>query len=139
MPARSADSGIPEHLRQYFWEYDPERLSLDEERHIVLLRLLQPGGMDAVQWLRANVSDDELREMLVRRRGRGVDARRLRFWALVLDLPDSQIDEWIVAERSNPWNRRTHVRWGSTTRIKQPRPRRFSPSSAQCRTHHICD
>jgi hypothetical protein len=98
---------IPDQLRQYFWEYDPERLSLDGDRHTILLRLLQEGGLDAVHWLRQNVSDDEIRTMLIRRRGRGMSPKRLRFWALMLNLPDSQVDDWIASERSNPWNRRT--------------------------------
>ena len=98
---------VPEHLRQYFWEYDPDRLTLDANRHTILLRLLQEGGLDAVQWLRQNVGADELRTLLIRRRGRGISPKRLRFWALLLDLPDSQVDDWIAAERSNPWNRRT--------------------------------
>lgn len=98
---------IPEHLRQYFWEYDSERLSLEGSRHTILLRLLQEGGLDAVQWLRHNASDEELRSLLVRRRGRGISPKRLRFWALMLNLPDAQVDDWITSERSNPWNRRT--------------------------------
>jgi len=99
---------IPEHLHRYFWEYDPKRLSLEESRHTILLRLLQSGGMDALRWLRATVSDDELRTLLVRRRGRGITPRRLRFWGLMLDLPEEQVDEWVAAERANVWNRRTH-------------------------------
>jgi hypothetical protein len=98
---------IPEHLRQYFWEYDPDRLSLDESRHTILLRLLQEGGLDAVQWLRHNVEEEEIRTLLARRRGRGISPKRLRFWALLLDLPDAQVDDWIAAERSSPWSRRT--------------------------------
>ena len=98
---------IPEHLRQYFWEYDPEGLSLESSRHTILLRLLEAGGMDAVQWLRENAGDDELRTMLIRRRGRGISPRRLRFWALLLNLPDVQVDDWIAAQMSDPWNRRT--------------------------------
>lgn len=98
---------IPDHLRQYFWEYDPAHLSLDGNRHTILLRLLQEGGLDAVQWLRQNVGEDEIRTMLIRRRGRGINPKRLRFWALLLDLPNSRVDDWIAAERSSPWNRRT--------------------------------
>jgi hypothetical protein len=97
---------LPEHLRQYFWEYDPDRLTLDGSRHTILLRLLQEGGMDAVQWLRANVGEDELRSLLIRRRGRGISPRRLRFWALLLNLPDDQVDDWIATQKANPWNRR---------------------------------
>lgn len=108
MEARPNDSVLPEHLRQYFWEYDPERLALEGSRHTILLRLLQAGGMDAVRWLRQNATDEEIRGMLIRRRGRGISPRRLRLWALLLDLPDSQVDEWIAAERANPWSRRTH-------------------------------
>jgi hypothetical protein len=99
---------IPAHLHRYFWEYDPERLSLEESRHTILLRLLQSGGMDALRWLRATVSDDELRTLLVRRRGRGITPRRLRFWGLMLDVPEEQVDEWVAAERATVWNRRTH-------------------------------
>jgi hypothetical protein len=99
---------IPEHLRQYFWDYDPDRPSLDGSRHTIVLRLLQNGGMDAVQWLRENVGDEEIRTMIVRRRGRGISPQRLRFWALILDLPDAQVDDWIAVERLNPWHRRTH-------------------------------
>jgi hypothetical protein len=98
---------IPDHLRRYFQEYDPDRLSLDRNRHTVLLRLLQEGGLDAVHWLRQNVADDEICTMLVRRRGRGITPKRLRFWALMLNLPDAQVDDWISSERSSPWNRRT--------------------------------
>jgi hypothetical protein len=98
---------IPDHLRQYFWEYDPGRLSLDGNRHTILLRLLQEGGLDAVQWLRQNVGEDEIRTLLIRRRGRGINPKRLRFWALLLDLPNSQVDDWIAAEQSSPWTRRT--------------------------------
>ncbi len=98
---------IPDHLRRYFWEYDPERLSLNESRHTILLRLLQEGGLDAVQWLRQNAGDDEIRTLLTRRRGRGISPKRLRFWALLLGLPDAQVDGWLAAQRSNPWNQRT--------------------------------
>ena len=98
---------IPEHLRQYFWEYDTDRLSLSESRHTVLLRLLQEGGLDAVHWLRQNATQDELRTLLVRRRGRGITPKRLRFWALLLDLPATQVDDWINAQRNDPWSRRT--------------------------------
>lgn len=101
-------SDLSELLRRYFWEYDPARLTWETSRHTILLRLLQHGGWDAVQWLRANLADEEIRDFLVRRRGRGIDPKRLRFWGLILDLPREEVDTWIAAARSDPWLRRTH-------------------------------
>lgn len=95
-------------LRRYLWEYDPAGLSWESHRHTIIGRLLESGGWDAVRWLRAHVSSEELRGFLVRRRGRGVEPRRLRFWGLILEIPREQVDEWIATARSNPWNRRTH-------------------------------
>ncbi len=99
--------GIPEHLRQYFQEYT-EDLDWERSRHTIILRLLQAGGMDAVVWLRSRMSDEEIREFLVRRQGRGIEPRRLRFWGLVLKLPRNDVDRWIGTARANPWYRRTH-------------------------------
>lgn len=98
---------IPESLRRYFWDYDPEQASNAGNRHTILLRLMQEGGLDAVRWLRQHASEDELRALLIRRHGRGIGPKRLRFWALLLNLPDAQVDRWVAAERSSIWNRRT--------------------------------
>ena len=57
-------------LRRYLWEHDPARLTWDGNRHTIVAKLLEAGGWDAVRWLRAHLSPDELREFLVQRRGR---------------------------------------------------------------------
>lgn len=64
--------------------------------------------MDAVLWLRTRRSDAEIRDFIVRRRGRGIEPRRLRFWSVVVGIPHADVDEWIAAARTNPWSRRTH-------------------------------
>lgn len=106
MQLESESPDLGELLRRYLWEYDPARLSWETSRHTIVSKLLQVGGWDAVRWLRAHLTDDELREFLVRRRGRGLDPRRLRFWALILDLPRDQVDAWIAAARANSWEQR---------------------------------
>jgi len=55
------------------------------------------------------MSDDEIRDFIVRRRGRGIDPRRLRFWGLLVGVPRHEVDEWIAAARHNPWHDRTHA------------------------------
>lgn len=106
MQPESNTAELGELLRRYLWEHDPTRLTWEASRHTIVSKLLQVGGWDAVRWLRVHLTDDELREFLVRRRGRGLDPKRLRFWQLILDLPPEQVDEWIAAARSNPWEQR---------------------------------
>lgn len=104
---KHASAELPAHLRGYFWEYDAESLEWERSKHIIVLRLLQSGGMDTVTWLRSRLSDDEIRDFIARRQGRGIDPRRLRFWGVVLNLPRPTVDRWIAAARTNPWNQRT--------------------------------
>lgn len=108
MTGDSDSAALPETLHHLFWDYDPERLSWEQSRHTIVLRLLQSGGMRAVRWLRERMTDDEIREFLTRRRGRGIDPRRLRFWSLVVGIPRDEVDAWVEAARQNPWYNRTH-------------------------------
>lgn len=101
-------TSLPEHLRTYFWDYDAEALDWEQNRHTITLRLVQVGGLDAVTWIRSRISDDDLKDFIVRRQGRGMDPRHLRFWGVLLGIPRSLVDGWVAAARANPWNQRTH-------------------------------
>jgi hypothetical protein len=108
MANRQATLELPDELRAFFWDYDTHGLSWERNRHTIVLRLLEKGGLHAVRWLRMQVSDREIREFIVRRRGRGISPQRLRFWSLLLDIPRPEVDEWIETARGNPWQKRTH-------------------------------
>jgi hypothetical protein len=108
MPDENATSELPAHFREYFWEYPAEDLTWERNRHTIVLRLLQSGGMDAVAWLRSRLSDAEIRDFIERRQGRGINPRRLRFWGLVLGISRTRVDRWIATARTNPWHQRTH-------------------------------
>jgi antitoxin HigA-1 len=97
---------IPAVLERYFWDQDPTKLTWDENRHAIVTRLMESGGWDSVEWLRAQMDDDELTAFLVRRFGRGISPKRLRFWGLTLGIPPELVDEWIAAQMSNPWSQR---------------------------------
>lgn len=91
---------LPERLHRYFWEYDATRLAWPESRGTIALRLLQCGDADAIRWLRERMSDAELRDFLERRRGRGLEPDRLRYWGQELGIPGEEVDAWIAAVRS---------------------------------------
>lgn len=97
---------LPPPLRRYFWDVDPEALSVEEHPEWTVGRLLRRGGWDAVRWLRREVGDRELERWLREREGGGLSPRRLRFWALVLDLPENLVEDWIEASRTGPWGTR---------------------------------
>jgi len=99
---------LPKQLRPCFWDYDFARLSWEEDRELVIARVLATGSWEAIQWLRAQLGDPALREWLQRRRGAGLSPRQLRFWQLMLGLPRRQVDAWLAAEARQVWDRRRH-------------------------------
>ena len=58
-----------------------------------------------MSWLRERVEPDQLRQWLIRRRCRGLDARRIRFWELILGLSAEQVEEWVREARGSGENR----------------------------------
>ena len=87
-PARS--STLPATLRPLFWDYDFAALNWENDRNLIMARVLTAGSWDAVTWLRSRVGDQALREWIERHQGRGLSPQQLRFWELILGLPHRQ-------------------------------------------------
>ncbi|MDE2751905.1 MAG: helix-turn-helix transcriptional regulator [Gemmatimonadota bacterium] len=98
--------GLPESMRDLFWDHPFEDLSWPADRDFVIARILGAGDWDSVTWLRERVEPDQLRQWLVRRRCRGLDARRIRFWELILGLPADQVEEWVREAWEGVWENR---------------------------------
>jgi hypothetical protein len=101
-----APSHLPQSLREYFWDYPFDQLSWERDRDLVIRRLLMTGSWETLRWLRRQVGDAALRNWLIVRRGRGLTARQLRFWGLILNLPRKEVNVWVKAARSGTWSRR---------------------------------
>lgn len=97
---------VPYELRKYFWDYDVDRLSWPESRETIVPRLLECGDLDAISWLRSRMTLAELGAFIRQRQGCGLGPRHLRFWAVVLDIPENEIDGWISDQQGNPWHDR---------------------------------
>ena len=98
---------LPDTLRRHFWDHDFDKLTWAGSRRTVVLRILESGGVEDLRWLRSQMTDAEIRGVLVERNGRGISPRRLRFLGLVLEIPREQVDRWLASAMANPWNRRT--------------------------------
>jgi hypothetical protein len=97
---------LPSSFRDYFWDYRFSDLSWRSDQELITARLLSAGSWPALGWLRQRLGDGGLRAWICRRRGAGLSARQLRFWALVLDLPRRQVNRWLNAPGRTIWDRR---------------------------------
>jgi hypothetical protein len=104
---RSASAGdLPERLRPFFWEHDFDSLSWEEDRHLVTARILAAGDWEAIRWLRGRMGDRALRAWIEARHGRGLDARDLRLWEVILRIPHRTVTEWLRDPGRQIWEGR---------------------------------
>jgi len=97
---------LPPKFRPFFWDYDFRRLTWQEDRDVIVMRLLSHGDWEALQWLHARLKREGLREWILARKGAGLSARQLRFWELILDLPHREVNKWVKDKRRTIWERR---------------------------------
>jgi hypothetical protein len=97
---------LPTLLWPFFWDYDFKTLTWEEDRDLIIARVLASGTWEAIAWLRSCLGDQALRVWIVRRRGRGLSPRQLRFWEVILDLPHRQVNAWLRAEGREVWDQR---------------------------------
>ncbi len=98
---------LPEKINALFWEYDPRTLSLEQDKDLIIGRVLSAAGWDGVQWLRSEISDSELKDWILSTKGRNISPPRLRFWELVVGLPHSQVSKWLSGADRRIWDGRT--------------------------------
>lgn len=102
-----SDAECPPSVRSLFWEYDVPELDWDEDRDLIIRRVLTEGTWDAIVWLRDRLGGATLRRWIEARFGDALSPRQLRFWELVLDLPSDRVDEWVDARRVSVWENRS--------------------------------
>jgi hypothetical protein len=99
----SAD--LPKSLRVLFWDCDFTMLDPVRQRDFIIGRVLASGPLDALRWLRRGYGDDEIREWIIRHRGRQLSSRQLRFWETVIGLPAVDVQQWLAEPERHLWER----------------------------------
>ena len=94
---------LPQELRPLFWDMEFRRLRWQRDRDFIIGRVLAEGDSRHTRWLMETAGKDAIREWIARRRGRGLGARTLRFWEVVLDLPRREVTRWIAEQMAYPW------------------------------------
>lgn len=96
---------LPSILSPFFWDYNFSCLTWTADRDLIIGRILAVGNSDSIRWLCRRVSDAELREWLMLRRGGPLGKKSLRYWELILSIPKKQVDAWIADPEREQWNR----------------------------------
>ena len=97
---------LPKMLRPLFWDYNFDILTWEEDRELIISRILISGSWDAVTWLRSHAGDQYLREWIERLQGKGLSPLQLRFWELILGLHHQQVNTWLSSDRRKIWEKR---------------------------------
>ena len=96
---------LPPQIRALF--QDCAQVHWDSHRGFVIDRVLAEGSWEEIRWLRSEVSDEELAERILATRGRRLSARQVRFWQLILDLPERDVAQWLSDPGRILWDRRS--------------------------------
>lgn len=94
---------LPPEIKPLFWDIEFRRLRWQRDRDFIIGRVLAEGGSQHTRWLIETAGKGAIREWIVRRRGRGLAPRTLRFWEVVLDLPHREVSRWIAEQLAYPW------------------------------------
>jgi hypothetical protein len=94
-------------VQALFWDIPSRSLQWDQDRELIMSRILASGPWETVLWLRAEAGDEAIRSWIEQHEGKGLSPRQLRFWQLVLDLPASRVDQWLAKLDRKAWDQRT--------------------------------
>ena len=100
-------SSLPKNLKAFFWDYDFNLLSWQTDKDLIVSRILAHGDWQSILWLRKKIDNEELRDWIIKRQGRGLEPRQLRFWELMLELPHRLVNSWISNQKQGIWHQRT--------------------------------
>ena len=93
-------------LKSLFWDYDPEAIDLEEDKVLIIRRVLSRGSVEDLKWLRRTIGDEEIKGFLLKTKGRGIEKRRLRFYGVIFGLPDKKVREWLKDPSRRIWDER---------------------------------
>jgi len=82
-------TNIPDGLRPYFQEYDPQTLDLDRDANLILQRTLEHGTWEEVRWLFGIYGAPRIRIFLQERGERLLSRVTFNYWRKLLG-----IQEW---------------------------------------------
>lgn len=91
---------LPPSVERLFWDVDPVAVDLAAHADYVMERVMSRGTLEAMRWLRATYSVEQMADFL-ERRGERIAPRDRAYWRLIAGLPREQAP----GGARPPWNR----------------------------------
>jgi hypothetical protein len=76
-------ASLPESVARLLWDVDSTRIDLHRDAALILERVMARGSWDAMKWLRAQYSREEIAAFVRGEGARKLSPRDLAYWALV--------------------------------------------------------
>jgi hypothetical protein len=93
---------LPDFMRRLFWDVDPDAVDVVRERSFVLDRVLEYGGIEAVDWAEDTYGTDGLRDYFLTRGDRVLSAKTRSFWRAMFNLTDDSCTTKSSTTFNNP-------------------------------------
>lgn len=77
-------SPLPTAVKASLWSYDTEKLDLVRDKNRIILQTLNHGSEDAIVWLKATYSKEELANVVEKSSVGEWSKKSLNFWSLML-------------------------------------------------------
>jgi uncharacterized protein DUF6922 len=97
---------LPESVTSLLWDTDPGAVTWEAHRDFLVGRVLAHGDWNALCWLRKAAGDEAIRAWVVATRGRRLAREQIRFWQLLLDLPEPLVQGWLDLPERRVWDER---------------------------------
>lgn len=75
---------LPDYMKKYFWDCDFESLDWNRYRRFITERVLNLGDDKSVAWIRGQVDDLFLKELVLS--SRELDPKTRNYWRLILGI-----------------------------------------------------
>lgn len=80
---------IPEHLRAFFWDVDPDTFAPEAYPDYAIARILELGDVEAVSWMKAQFDEETIRKVICS--DRRLTPRSANYWALIYQIPAQDV------------------------------------------------
>ena len=97
---------LPECVRRLLWDTDPDAVTWETHRDALVGRVLAHGEWDAIRWLRKTAGDEAIRAWILATHARRLSPEQIRFWQLLLDLPENLVRSWLDRPERQVWDHR---------------------------------
>ncbi|KKQ09847.1 hypothetical protein A3E66_05600 [Candidatus Daviesbacteria bacterium RIFCSPHIGHO2_12_FULL_37_16] len=87
---------LPQSVKATLWSYDATQIDLQKHKKIIISQVLNFGSLEAVRWLFANYSSDDIKEVTINIPLGAWDKKSLNLWSLYFNLNKGQFQNRFI-------------------------------------------